>query len=85
MKLNIFSVFDTKAQAYGTPYFCVHIGQAIRSFSDLVQDPQSTVKRHPEDYSLYRIGEMDTISGKVSGLNEPVFLAQAVEFVEPKV
>lgn len=80
MKVNIFGIFDEKAQAYGTPFFKPHVGQALRDFGDLARDTQSVICKHVEDYSLYHLGEFDPISGKFVSFNEPRFIARASEF-----
>ena len=38
---------------------------AIRSFSDAVQDQDSAFNKHPEDYSLWEIGEFDDQTGEI--------------------
>lgn len=80
MKINTFSIYDEKAQAFNVPFFQTHVGQAIRSFSDLAKDPQSTISRHPEDYHLYHIGEFDDHDAKIVSFNEPRLVARATEF-----
>lgn len=62
-RLGVFSILDMKAQVYSNPWFAITDGTARRSFADLVNDPQSSVSKHPEDYCLYRIGNFDDLSG----------------------
>lgn len=81
-KLNAFSIFDDKAQIFNVPFFFVHKGQASRAFSDLIGDRQSTIAHHPEDYSLYRVGEFDDVSGLMLGFVTPEFIARAIEYVD---
>lgn len=59
MITKAYSVFDVKASVYGTPFFFHNDKMAIRVFSDLVNDPSSSLNRHPEDYSLWSLGEYD--------------------------
>lgn len=59
MKLNAYSLFDNKALQYHPPFFSSTDGAAIRSISDLVADPNTTVGRHPSDYVLYFVGSYD--------------------------
>jgi len=84
MKLTIFSVFDTKASVFGTPFFMPSVGTAVRAFGDLVQDPKSTVNRHPSDFILYEIGEFDDNSSQCVSLPTPRHLAHASDFVQFK-
>lgn len=56
MNLNVYTIFDSAASAHMRPFFMQSDGQAIRSFSDLALDADHEVGKHPEDYSLCRIG-----------------------------
>lgn len=68
MQLKIFSVLDTKANAFLPPFFFTTTGQAVRAFKDLSNDPQSFVSRHPGDYRLMFIGFFDDQVGLVTPL-----------------
>lgn len=76
MKTCIYSVFDSKAAVYGTPFFMPNDGMAIRAFSDLVNDSKSTLWNHPEDFSLFRVGSFDDQVAKLDGA-EPLNLVTA--------
>lgn len=65
MKLGAYSIFDKKADVYSKPFFVGQDGEASRMFIDLVNDSKTTLHRHPEDYSLYRIGEFNDNSGEI--------------------
>ena len=55
----MFSVFDSKAAVFGTPFFMQREAAAIRAFSDLANDPQTMVGKHPEDFALFHVGDFD--------------------------
>lgn len=59
MKTMCFSVFDSKAAVFGTPFFMSREAAAIRAFSDLANDPNTMVGKHPSDFSLFHIGDFD--------------------------
>lgn len=59
MILKVFSIYDIKAEVYNTPFFFSTNGQAMRAFKDLVNDRNSTINRHPDDYKLCCIGKFD--------------------------
>ena len=84
MVKKIYAVRDEKAEAFGNPFFMGNDGEALRAFSDGVQDSKSPLSLHPADYRLYRLGEFDDCSGDVKGLGTPVFLAVASDFVSVK-
>lgn len=78
---EIFAVRDIKGNFYDFPHFDITIGQAIRHFGDLVRNQKSPFYAHPEDYSLYHIGNFNQKIGQVSGFDAPVFLSNAIEHV----
>ena len=59
MKLEIFTIYDAKAESYTTPFFQPKFGIAERLFSDEVNNPESNLHKHPEDYTLFNIGTFD--------------------------
>ena len=65
MKLNIYSIFDVKTGAYMRPFFLQSDGQAMRMFSDIAIDKDHDVGKHPEDYTLVRIGAFNDVKGEL--------------------
>ena len=82
MKQQVFSIYDSKAQAYFPP-FCLHNPQmAIRQFTDMVNDIESRISKHPEDYTLFQIAEWDDQDSKYKiPKNSPESLGNGVQFV----
>lgn len=80
MQLQVFSLFDSKAKAYTQPYFMPQKGQALRSLDGIVNNPQTEVYKYPDDFKLYKLADYDNLSGKFIPLQEPEFIANAVEF-----
>lgn len=86
-----YAVFDKKAIAYNTPFFCATDGLALRAFGDLVQDAHTVIAKHPEDFALYRVGSFNVETGvfTMEGFIEDtcngaaVHLAEALAFVPP--
>ena len=78
-KQPIFAVRDVKADAYGQPFVSKHVGLAVRGLTDAVNDPQkqSDISRHPEDFSLYEIGQYDDQSGVIDSYDAPKLVASA--------
>ena len=81
MKLKIFSVFDSKAEAFLPPFFAGTKGQAIRSFSDAVQDSGHAFSKHCSDYTLFELGLFDDSDANIIMLPTPVSLGIAIEFI----
>lgn len=65
MLTKICAVRDRAIDAFGQPMFVVAVGQAVRGFRDEVNNKQSAIGMHPEDYDLYEIGEYDDASGMI--------------------
>lgn len=84
MKLLAFSVYDEKVQAFNAPFFQTTLGQAVRSYSDIVNDAESVIHRHPGDYVLYHMGEFDDGEGTFTSQVPPVRLGSGLEYVEVK-
>ncbi len=83
MIVSLFSVFDKKAEAFMSPFTFAATGQAVRAFSDTVNDGKSGFYRHPEDYDLYALGTFDECSGEFVCKKE--FLLGALSVAEPRV
>lgn len=64
MRINAYSIYDTASGVYMRPFFLEADGQAIRAFSDMAVDAEHDIGRHPEDYSLCRIGIFDNNKGQ---------------------
>ena len=56
MKLLVFAVLDVKAEMYSIPFFKKSKAEAIRDFSDVANDRNTTVGRHPGDFKLVLLG-----------------------------
>jgi hypothetical protein len=73
MKMQIISVKDRVADAYGRPFYTQSIGTAIRSFSDEINRDaaDNQMFAHPDDYDLYHLGEFDDATAEFSLLTTP--------------
>lgn len=63
MLLKAYSIFDLKALQYHAPFFTHTDGSAIRSLSDLANDLNTTIGRHPADYQLFHVGDFSDSDG----------------------
>lgn len=63
MILNAYTIFDTKALIFNTPFFALNHGVAGRMCADLAADTNTSVGRHPADYVLYCLGTYDDTRG----------------------
>lgn len=82
MLLNAYSIYDRKALQYHPPFYASTDGAAARSLSDLVQDPNTTIGRHPSDYVLYAVGTYDDQKGVLAPLSPLRHVVDAAAFVK---
>ena len=67
MKLNAYTIYDVAAGIYSRPYFAQADGAATRGFADLINDPKHPIGQHPEDYTLFRVGDFNERTGTLRG------------------
>jgi heterodisulfide reductase subunit A-like polyferredoxin len=80
MILNIYTIYDTATGAYLRPFYAQSDGQAMRGFQDICNDATHEIAKHPEDYSLCRIGRFNDNKGRIEPEDVEV-LATALEMV----
>jgi len=78
MELKAFSIRDSKAEVFNTPFFQKTHGEAERSFRELVTDQKSMVSKYPEDYDLYYLGTYNDQNGLISPLDTPQHVIKAI-------
>lgn len=66
MQYEIYSIRDIKANAYHRPFFVPNRAVAIRAVTDIAQDTQTDIGKHPEDYQLFYLGTYDDNTGALS-------------------
>lgn len=76
--MKMFAIRDVKAEGYNTPFFQPTFGLAERAFKDACQDEKTTLAKHPEDYSLYYLGEFDQTSGLMKVEETPKHVCNAI-------
>lgn len=62
---KLVALYDRATESHA-PVMTVNTrAEAIRSFRDAVNDPQTPISSHPTDYELYQIGEYDEEKGEL--------------------
>jgi len=81
--MKMFSVYDSKAEAYMRPFFAEATGQAIRSFSDEVNsgNKDSMVALHPGDFTLFELAYFNDGDGHLEVLEAKKSLGCGLDFV----
>lgn len=76
MKFGIYCVRDVKS-GFQTPTAQVNDAVAVRGFASAVINSDSVLFTHASDFALYKVGEFDSDSGRITPLELPVELMQA--------
>ncbi len=84
MILKLFTIYDSKVEAYFRPFYAQSIGGALRDFEDAMNDASSHLHSHLEDYTLFHLGEWDDSSCTFFLLPAPTALGTALSVARPK-
>jgi hypothetical protein len=79
MLLHVFTVRDSKAEAYLQPFYVPNESVARRAMTDCIEDDNHAFGKHPEDYALYALGVYDDSNGKFELLDAPQHLVNLVD------
>lgn len=82
MNLQAYSIFDNKALVYHAPFFAINDGVAVRMLSDLANDLNTNIGRHPSDFSLFRVGVFDDNKGQFTPAFPLVHIFDAIGLVQ---
>lgn len=81
--VNLYSIYDVKAQNYGNIFSARTDGLAIRVFSQIISfSGNGDYARFPEDFALYRLGTFDDISGAVCADQHPTLISSAISVLQ---
>jgi len=80
MSVTIITVLDIQAETFLVPQFTHNKATAKRLFAQAVNEPGHDFNRHPESYSLYKIGEYNEETGLITPCDpEHLALAETVK------
>ncbi len=65
MKVQIYGIFDQCSGIYEKPFFHTADDVVRREFQDVVGTKDHPINKHPEHYSLWRLGNFDNLTGKI--------------------
>ncbi len=66
MKVQCYAIFDSCAGIYEKPFFSTTDALVKREFQDVAMTDDHPIARHPEHYSLWRLGIFDNINGDLT-------------------
>ncbi len=76
----IVSIRDRKT-CFMTPTVDTNLSAAVRNFSHAVQNADTVLYSHAQDFSLYHIGDFDADTGILTPVFPVKFLCEAQDFV----
>ncbi len=81
MILKIYSVFDSKAEAFLQPFYQTTTGLAIRAFETAANEEGHNFQKYAGDYTLFELGEFEQDTGIFIILAAPHNLGTALTFI----
>ena len=79
MKMQLYTIFDSKLEAYHQPFCLENDNIALRQFQNMA-NKESSIADNPEDYSLWHTATFETTTGETETF-EIKLLAKAHEIV----
>lgn len=80
MKSQCYAIFDICSGIYEKPFFSTSDDLVKREFQDAASAAECPISKHPEHYSLWRLGNFDNNTGLIQNeANECLW--QAVEAI----
>lgn len=83
MRLRAYTLYDVKSVQHHAPFYAPTDGSAIRLVTDLVNDLNTIVGRHPSDHVLYYVGEWDDEKGVFTPSDIKVHVRDVISLVRP--
>lgn len=86
--LRLYSIYDSKAEQFSPPQVYLNDMIALRAFEGIVNDDKMLIKKYPEDFTLYYVGNLGDSDGRyyIENCDEsriPVMVGRAIEYVQP--
>jgi hypothetical protein len=78
----VFSILDTKSHLFGPPFYCRHTGEAVRNFTELVNDERSMPSKYPGDYQLVHLSNFNDEEGTFDVI-KPVYFGAGDQYRRP--
>lgn len=80
MKLNLYSIYDKKANCYSKPFEAYNDNCAKRMVAASM-DEASLLRKYPTDYRLDNIGTFDDETGQFENWSEKVIVTEVSNLV----
>lgn len=80
MILKMYTVYDSKVNAYLQPFFMKSNGEALRAWEESCNDNKTSFYKYPQDFTLFEIGIWDDSTGSTALHDAKFSLGTALEF-----
>ena len=85
--MRLYSIYDSKAEQFSPPQVYHNDMLALRGFESIVNDDKMLIKKYPEDFSLYYVGDLGDSDGRyhIESSDEsrvPILVGRAVDYVQ---
>lgn len=85
MKLEVMSVYDTKARAFLPPFFVPHVDVGLRSLASAANEPGHQLNRYAADFEIYHLGSWDDGTGVFDPKPQPFSYGRVIVLKEVSV
>lgn len=82
MQLTVFSVHDSKAEAFICPFFSQNSAVGLRMFAQAVNDRAANFFNNAGDYTLFELGTFDQDKGQFTEHDTPINHGLALSFIQ---
>lgn len=85
--MRLYSIYDDKAEQFSPPQVYHNDMLALRAFQGIVNDDKMLIKKYPEDFSLYYVGNIGDSDGRYytehcDEARIPKMVGRAIDYLE---
>ena len=84
--MRLYSIYDDKAEQFSPPQVYHNDMLALRAFQGIVNDDKMLIKKYPEDFSLYYVGNIGDSDGRYyiehCEASIPKMVGRAIDYLE---
>lgn len=77
--MKIFTIHDSKAEAFSAPIVIRNKGEALRGLTEVVNDATHQYGKYPSDYTLFEIGEWNDLTGNITTYDAKISVCNLIE------
>ena len=81
MEVQVYAIYDSKAQAYLQPFFSPNNAMAFRNCQSACMNPSSPFVAFPGDFTLFNLGVFDDVSGVIDCFKHAKNLGSMIQFL----